>query len=154
MPQFTPEALSYLPKLQEQRFREPFIDWYEDYQAVYERGEVFVGWPAEVIPRDAHLARDATAIVVGIALGDEGKGRIIDNKIETLLEIPGITLAYVSRDNGGSGSGHTVKKGDIKLGLSQVPSGIFYPEVIGIMDQGMVIHIEDLMNEIKFIEDK
>src|SRR3989338_23163 len=154
MPQFTPEALSYLPKLQEQRFKEPHLGWYEDYQAVYERGEVFVGWPAEAIPRDAHLAREATAIVVGIALGDEGKGRIIDNKIAALLEIPEITLAYVSRDNGGSGSGHTIQKDEIKIALNQVPSGIFYPEVIGIMDQGMVIHPEDLMNEIKFIEDK
>ena len=96
-------ALSHLPRFQEQRFLSPHLTWEDDYLAVYTREEIFVGWPADSIPRDAYLARENTAVVIGIALGDEGKGRITDNKIKELLDVPGITAAYVSRDKGGSG---------------------------------------------------
>lgn len=154
MAAFTQEALTNLPRLQEQRFLNPHIDWYKDYQAVYEKGEIFVGWPLDSIPRDAHLARENTAVIVGIALGDEGKGRITDNIIRELLSVKGIEIAYVSRDNGGGGSGHTIQNEKVKLALNQVPSGVFYPEVIGIMDRGMAIHPEDLMHEIILIEEK
>jgi adenylosuccinate synthase len=57
--------------------------------------------------------------------GDEGKGRIVDNKLASLLDIPQVTQAYVIRFQGGNNAGHTLVKEDgTKIALHVVPSGI------------------------------
>ncbi len=94
-----------------------------------------------------------SAAVVGIQLGDEGKGRVVDNKIKEFASQKQINQVYVVRSQGGSNAGHTVEKGDIRIGLHQLPSGIFYDEVIEILDSGMVIHAEDLLTEMALVED-
>lgn len=100
------------------------------------------------------LVRKNTIAVVGAALGDEGKGRLVDNKIEVLLKKRGIKKVYVVRFQGGNNTGHTVEKDSIKLALHLVPAGIMYKQAIGIMDRGMVIHVEDLQTEVAYIEEK
>ncbi len=92
--------------------------------------------------------------VVGMQLGDEGKGRVVDNKIKGFIQNDEIEQVYVIRSQGGSNAGHTVEKGDIRIGLHQLPSGIFYQEVIEVLDSGMVIHVEDLLSEILLVEER
>ncbi|KKT73298.1 MAG: Adenylosuccinate synthetase [Microgenomates group bacterium GW2011_GWA2_44_7] len=99
------------------------------------------------------FVRANTIAVCGVALGDEGKGRIVDNKLGALLEIPGVTMAYVIRCQGGNNAGHTVEKSGKKLALHQVPSGVMYDKAVGIMDRGMVIHPEDLQTEVAYVEE-
>lgn len=94
-----------------------------------------------------------SAAVVGIQLGDEGKGRVVDNKIKEFVQEKGLKKVYVIRSQGGSNAGHTVEKGDARIGLHQLPSGIFHEQVIEVLDSGMVIHVEDLLTEIELVED-
>ena len=123
----------------------------EDFEKIYFRNKIVIGSPIEV---ENLTARDNTLIIVGGALGDEGKGRIVDNKIKSLLEISGVKIVNVVRYQGGNNAGHTVEKDGVKIDLHLVPSGVMYQETVGIMDQGMVIHAEDLQTEIGYVEEK
>ncbi len=126
----------------------------DDIRAVYDENQVFVGWPIGAERIFDHIARDYTVAILGAQLGDEGKGRIVDNKLEAMLKIPGVKGAYVVRYGGGSNAGHTIYTEDgRKVPLHQLPSGIMYPEAIGLMDSGMIIHMEDLRTEIEDAED-
>lgn len=88
--------------------------------------------------------------VVGAQLGDEGKGRIIDNKISELAKQT--KDFYVIRSQGGSNAGHTVQIGDVKIGLHQIPSAVFHKNAKMILDFGMVLHPDDLLAEIELVE--
>ncbi|MFA7674395.1 MAG: adenylosuccinate synthase [Clostridia bacterium] len=81
-----------------------------------------------------------TCAIVGINWGDEGKGRMVDL----------ISKDYdvVVRYQGGSNAGHTVINEYGKFALNLIPSGIFRPEVLNILGNGMVIDLEHLCNEI------
>lgn len=87
-------------------------------------------------------------------MGDEGKGRLVDNKIESLLKKRGVKSVCVIRFQGGNNTGHTVEKDSIKLALHLVPSCVMYKRASGIMDRGMVIHPADLKTEILYVEKK
>lgn len=119
-----------------------------DYKAVYEDGELFVGWPEGVEMLFQLLGKENTVAIVGGQLGDEGKGRVVDNKIQQMLNF-GAKRVVVIRYQGGANAGHTLytDTGE-KVALHQLPSGILYEESLGIMDSGMVIHMEDLQTEI------
>ncbi len=133
----------------EERYYNPakFVD--QDLHQIYQLDNVRVGMPigAEMLLNE--LTRDHTVAIVGAQFGDEGKGRFVDNKLEQLLQIPGVKSAYVIRYQGGSNAGHTVYTPEgVKIPLHQVPSSINEERAVGIMDTGMVIHMEDLMTEI------
>ncbi len=93
---------------------------------------------------------DKYIAVIGAQLGDEGKGRIIDNKISQMDDK--FQDFFVIRSQGGSNAGHTVQFGDKKIGLHQIPSAIFHKKAKLILDFGMVIHPEDLLTEIEIVE--
>lgn len=97
--------------------------------------------------------RPLTAAIVGIALGDEGKGRIVDNKIQTFLNNKKVKKVAIVRFQGGNNAGHTVEKDNIKLALHLIPSGVLYKETINIVDRGVVVHPEDLVTEINYVEE-
>ena len=63
---------------------------------------------------DTKISRSNTCAVLGIQLGDEGKGRIVDNKIQEILSNNKIKKIYVIRSQGGNNAGHTVEKGKVK----------------------------------------
>lgn len=84
--------------LQQQRFAEPFGGVEEDLTAIYGRNEGVVGMPLHATRLFDALAREHTVAVIGVALGDEGKGRIIDNKLEAILAIPGVERAAAIPD--------------------------------------------------------
>lgn len=95
--------------------------------------------------------RPNSVAVLGLQFGDEGKGRIVDNKIQELIS-RGLKKIYVVRSQGGNNAGHTVEKDKTRIGLHQLPSGIFYKETIEVLESGMVIHPEDLITEIGLAE--
>lgn len=142
-----------LPELQRHRWLHPDQYIEEDFRTVFLEGQIIVGSPSDAQRIFNHAIRRNTIAVAGVELGDEGKGRIVDNKLGVLLDIPGVEMAYVIRSQGGNNAGHSVEKGDKKLALHQVPSGVMYDEAIGIMDKGMVIHPEDLRSEIELAEE-
>jgi adenylosuccinate synthase len=78
--------------------------------------------------------------VIGAQWGDEGKGKIVDMLSEK--------AAYVVRFSGGDNAGHTVVNplGEFKLRLT--PSGIFYPGVISVIGNGVVVNPAVLNKEV------
>ena len=80
----------------------------------------------------------ATA-VLGMQWGDEGKGKI--------THLLARDAAMVVRFNGGPNAGHTVIDHGVKFGTHQVPAGVFYPGVLSVLANGMVIDMEVLRKE-------
>jgi adenylosuccinate synthase len=73
-------------------------------------------------------------IIVGLDYGDEGKGRITDEKLQSG------EYKIVARFNGGNNAGHTlVPQPGKKLILNSVPSGILNPEVTNYIGSGCVV---------------
>lgn len=70
-----------LPNIQREAFNNPELTAAEAYERVYHQDYLAVGWPTEEQRIYEHLSRANTTAVVGVALGDEGKGRIVDNKL-------------------------------------------------------------------------
>lgn len=83
-------------------------------------------------------------VLVGLVFGDEGKGKIID------LISDGYDI--VSRFSGGNNAGHTICFDDKKHVLHLIPSGVFRPNCINIIGNGVVIDPISLVEEIKQLE--
>lgn len=141
-----------MPSKQELRFLYPEKDIQKDFRAAYKQKNIQVGWPKGVSKIFSHVTRKHTGCIVGVALGDEGKGRIVDNCIETLLSTRGITGVTVIRFQGGNNSGHTVQIKNITIALHQIPCGIVHKKTICIMDRGMTINPIDLVEEMHIVE--
>src|SRR3989344_341176 len=133
---------------QNELYRSSYLRVSKDIDAIYKHNKIIVGLPTGVESRYKKTALPNSFAVIGMMWGDEGKGRIVDNLLEDMLNVKGIKKAYVIRFQGGSNAGHTVYKDGRKIALHQLPSGIVYRQAIGIMDSGMVIHLEDLQTEI------
>jgi adenylosuccinate synthase len=70
-------------------------------------------------------------VLLGLQWGDEGKGKIVDV----------LTPQYdiIARFQGGPNAGHTLEFEGIKHVLHTIPSGIFRPNVLNIIGNGVVI---------------
>ncbi len=81
-----------------------------------------------------------TIAIIGAQWGDEGKGKIIDLLAEQ--------AKMVVRFSGGDNAGHTVINplGEFRMHLT--PSGIFYPGVICVISNGVVINPAVLLEEL------
>jgi adenylosuccinate synthase len=82
----------------------------------------------------------AGVVIVGTQWGDEGKGKIVD--------ILASSADLIVRFQGGSNAGHTVVIGNKKVILHQIPSGILSPHKKCIIGNGVVLDLEQLLNEI------
>ena len=82
--------------------------------------------------------------IIGGQWGDEGKGKIVD-----LLSKD---ANMVARFQGGANAGHTVYKGDQKIVLHQVPSGILTKNCQCVLGNGMVIDPVDLVLELSMLK--
>ncbi len=84
--------------------------------------------------------------IIGAQWGDEGKGKVVD----MLAQQAGV----VARFSGGDNAGHSVVNphGEFKLHL--VPSGIFSPEVVCLIGNGVVINPKVLIDEIDQLEQR
>ena len=87
----------------------------------------------------------AITAVIGGQWGDEGKGKIVD-----LLSRD---ANMVARFQGGANAGHTVYKGDLKIVLHQVPSGILNKNCQCVLGNGMVIDPVDLVEELAMLRE-
>ena len=82
--------------------------------------------------------------IIGGQWGDEGKGKIVD------LITPSFEI--VARFNGGHNAGHTVIRGDKKLVLHLIPSGILHEGVLCVLGPGLVIDPVALEAEAREVE--
>lgn len=78
--------------------------------------------------------------VLGAQWGDEGKGKIIDFLSED--------VDIVARFSGGNNAGHTVLNEEGRFQLHLVPSGIFWPQALCFIGNGVVIDPDVLLDEI------
>ena len=88
----------------------------------------------------------ANCAIVGINWGDEGKGRMVDL----------LTANYdvVIRYQGGGNAGHTVINDKGKFALHLLPSGIFRPEAVNVLGNGVALDCENLWDEIAAVREK
>ncbi len=83
-------------------------------------------------------------IILGAQWGDEGKGKIVDLLSQN--------INIVARYQGGANAGHTIVLDDKQYVLHLIPSGIFHPNVICVIGNGVVIDPIALLYEIKQLQ--
>lgn len=83
-------------------------------------------------------------VLLGLQWGDEGKGKIVDF----------LTPNYevIARFQGGPNAGHTLKFGDTKHVLHQIPSGIFHDNSMNVIGNGVVLDPAIFKKEILALE--
>jgi adenylosuccinate synthase len=90
--------------------------------------------------------------VLGGQWGDEGKGKLID--------ILSAKYDIIVRSTGGANAGHTVYIPDPanpeqtkKFIFHLMPSGVLYPDKIGIIGNGCVVHLPTFFEEVAFLKE-
>ena len=78
--------------------------------------------------------------VVGLQWGDEGKGKIVD----VLAEDADVVARYC----GGANAGHSVRINGVKYATHLLPVGIFRPNVLNCVGNGVVLDPAVLLSEI------
>lgn len=83
-------------------------------------------------------------VLLGLQWGDEGKGKIVDY----------LAAKYdvVARFQGGPNAGHTLYVNGQKIVLRTIPSGIFNPNILNLIGNGVVIDPVTLKEEIVNLE--
>lgn len=86
----------------------------------------------------------SATVVLGLAWGDEGKGRVCDALAKD--------AQYVARYSGGNNAGHTVRVGKEEFKMHLIPSGIVRERVICTIGNGVVVDPEVLAEEVRALE--
>ncbi|AWN21586.1 adenylosuccinate synthase [Streptococcus sobrinus] len=84
-----------------------------------------------------------SVVVVGTQWGDEGKGKITDFLSQD--------AEVIARYQGGDNAGHTIVIDGKKFKLHLIPSGIFFPEKISVIGNGVVINPKSLVTELDYL---
>lgn len=79
-------------------------------------------------------------VLLGLQWGDEGKGKIVD--------VLAPKYNVIARFQGGPNAGHSLEFNQIKHVLHTIPSGVFNPNTINIIGNGVVIDPVIFMEEI------
>ena len=87
-----------------------------------------------------------SVVVVGTQWGDEGKGKITD--------FLSANAEVIARYQGGDNAGHTIVIDGKKFTLHLVPSGIFFPEKISVIGNGVVINPKSLVKELAYLHEE
>lgn len=85
-------------------------------------------------------------VLLGLQWGDEGKGKVVDF-VAPEYEV-------VARFQGGPNAGHTLVLNGEKHVLHQIPSGIFRPNTLNVIGNGVVLDPAVFIKEVKGLEDK
>ena len=85
-------------------------------------------------------------VVLGLAWGDEGKGRVCDALARN--------AAYVARYSGGNNAGHTIRVGKEEFVVHLIPSGIVREGVVCTVGNGVVVNPEVLAQEVEELESR
>jgi adenylosuccinate synthase len=83
-------------------------------------------------------------VLLGLQWGDEGKGKIVD------YFAPDYDI--IARFQGGPNAGHTLYVNDKKIVLHQIPSGIFHPQTINLIGNGVVLDPVTLKRECESVK--
>ncbi len=84
-------------------------------------------------------------ILLGLQWGDEGKGKIVD--------VLAGNYDIIARFQGGANAGHTLVIDGKKHVLHTIPSGIFHPDIVNVIGNGVVIDPVSLKKEIDGLAD-
>ena len=84
--------------------------------------------------------------VLGGHWGDEGKGKIVDFLAED--------ADIVARFSGGNNAGHTVLNELGKFSFHLIPCGVFWPQVMNVIGNGVVVDPEVLLREIEDLRER
>lgn len=87
-----------------------------------------------------------SVVVVGTQWGDEGKGKITD--------FLSANAEVIARYQGGDNAGHTIVIDGKKFKLQLIPSGIFYPEKISVIGNGVVVNPKSLVKELAYLHEE
>jgi len=101
----------------------------------------FYVWQHEILEE-----RMPVEVIIGAQWGDEGKGKIVDLLSEK--------VDIVARCQGGANAGHSIEVGGKKYVLHLVPSGILHPHTKCYIGNGVVLDLDVLNEEIRFLESK
>ena len=88
----------------------------------------------------------SSVVVVGTQWGDEGKGKITDFLSEN--------AEVIARYQGGDNAGHTIQFNGVTYKLHLIPSGIFSPEKISVIGNGVVLNPKSLITELAYLHEK
>lgn len=88
----------------------------------------------------------SSVVVVGTQWGDEGKGKITDFLSQN--------AEVVARYQGGNNAGHTIKFDGVTYKLHLIPSGIFFPDKICVLGNGMVIDPKAFAEELAYLHER
>lgn len=83
-------------------------------------------------------------VLLGLQWGDEGKGKAVDV----------LTPSYnvIARFQGGPNAGHSLEFNNVKHVLHTIPSGVFHPDSINIIGNGVVIDPITFAKEVDDLE--
>ena len=87
-----------------------------------------------------------SVVVVGTQWGDEGKGKITD--------FLSANAEVIARYQGGDNAGHTIVIDGKKFKLHLIPSGIFFPEKISVIGNGVVVNPKSLVKEFAYLHEE
>ena len=79
-------------------------------------------------------------LVIGGQWGDEGKGKVVDALAEH--------AALVVRATGGNNAGHTIINPYGKFKMHLIPAGVFHPQALSIIGNGVVIDPQGIVTEL------
>lgn len=84
-----------------------------------------------------------TKVVLGLQYGDEGKGKVVDQLVESWANV-------VVRFQGGDNAGHTIyDENGQKFVLHGIPTGVLKNNVLNIIARGCVVNPINIVKEIK-----
>ena len=90
------------------------------------------------------MNRGKVDCVLGLQMGDEGKGKMVDYLSKN--------YDIIARFCGGDNCGHTVYKDSEKIVLHLIPSGILNPNILNVIGNGVVINPITFKQEVKMLE--
>ncbi|KAG7353894.1 adenylosuccinate synthetase [Nitzschia inconspicua] len=103
------------------------------------RVEVTLG-TANLSSDSSKSQRHGIDVVLGAQWGDEGKGKLVD-----MLSQEYDVCARVA---GGSNAGHTIVVDGVKYKFHLLPSGILNPTAVGLIGNGVVVHLPSFLKEL------
>lgn len=95
---------------------------------------------------------DAADIVVGLAWGDEAKGKITSQLASSIGSDGKPRYDMVARWAGGNNAGHTVYVDGNKYKTHLIPSGVFYG-VKSLIGPGCILHPESFYKELDYLSE-
>ncbi|KAJ3163949.1 hypothetical protein HDU88_006118 [Geranomyces variabilis] len=92
------------------------------------------------------LPSGKVTVVLGAQWGDEGKGKLVD--------ILAQEIDVCCRCQGGNNAGHTIVVNGKKYDFHLLPSGIINDKCVGVIGNGVVVHIPSFFEELANLEKK